>query len=166
MEVIKSLYNLGANIEASGRYGGTPLHSASYGNQGLAIETLKFLGGNIEAQNVRGRTPLHCAADWHLVDAIEALVSLGASLHARDNDGMTPLECAKRWETVGKQEVVAILERCDAAGSGIASHKRTSSEVDIISVGICGSGIDEAESQVAPAKKEAKRGVGLQGRGW
>ena len=93
MEVVRTLLLAGANAEAQGAGGWTPLHAAAYGGSAATIGSLSELGEDIHAVTEDGRTPLHTASSS---EAVQSLLAAGAGLHRRDTCGATPLFEAAR----------------------------------------------------------------------
>ncbi len=133
-DAVTALISLGADIEARGENGATPLHWASTAD---AVNALIALGADIEARDSfgatplngaystetviallearaepntreesRGFTPLHYAALWGNTEAIEALVTAGAAIEARDSIGETPLHKAAQSESANAADAV------------------------------------------------------------
>ena len=64
IEVVKSLVEQGANVNAKSPFSGmTPLHYAAMGNSLEKVQYLISQGANIQAIDQRGRTPLHCTVE-------------------------------------------------------------------------------------------------------
>ena len=82
---------LGADKEAKGEHGETPLHWAACNGQAEALRVMVQLGADKEAKNLHKGTPLHFATSFGHVEAVEMLVHLGADKEAKDEDGWTPL---------------------------------------------------------------------------
>ena len=93
-EWVRQCLNAGADPNARGQYGETPLHRvawASDDNAG-AIRLLIAAGADVNARSNGGSTPLHLAASWPDNFAIVvALLEAGANPNALNNDGHTPL---------------------------------------------------------------------------
>lgn len=82
---VKALLDAGANIDARGNVGQTPLHVAAMASDSPAvIEALVDAGADIEALDAGGETPLHYAAESSDSPAVvKALVDSGANTKAR-----------------------------------------------------------------------------------
>ena len=92
---IEMLIDLGADVDAVGEFGRTPLQSAAYGNAADAVIALIARGADIHATSpVSGYTALHIAIVGHHASSEEAAVVLiehGADIHAKSRCGRTPL---------------------------------------------------------------------------
>ncbi|MBI3928307.1 MAG: ankyrin repeat domain-containing protein [Armatimonadetes bacterium] len=91
-EVIKLLVSKGADVDAHGWEGFTPLHQAVIGDSSENVKVLLSCGADVNARNEHGQTPLH----WGRIplEIAEQLVANGADIHARDESGETPLHVA------------------------------------------------------------------------
>lgn len=93
--VTKLLLDRGADIEARGAGGATPLHLAVRGTPQLSlIEFLLDRGADIQAKDADGATSLHFATLREEQRLIKILLNRGAAIEARNNDGETPLHFA------------------------------------------------------------------------
>ena len=93
--VIKLLLDRGADIEARGAEGATPLHLAVRGIPQLSlIEFLLNRGADIQTKDADGSTSLHFAALREEQRLIEMLLNRCAAIEARNNDRETPLHFA------------------------------------------------------------------------
>lgn len=86
--------NFGADVNAIGAGGRTPLHRAVLSDN---VEIIKYLfdqGADVSLKDAVGRTPLHWAAIQNLPRCGELLVSNGADVNAATTKGATPLHFA------------------------------------------------------------------------
>ena len=97
----------GANLNAQGKKGASPLHLAvKYGDVGL-IEYLISHGSNLEIRDKKGFTPLHLACKYGDMSIIQCLLEKGASPQNKDKrKGFTPLHQAAKY---GDIELVQCL---------------------------------------------------------
>ncbi|CAK7219974.1 hypothetical protein SBRCBS47491_004032 [Sporothrix bragantina] len=92
--VVRLLLENGADVEAKGRLGWTPLSLAA----GLGLEALAQLllenGADVETKDNNGQTPLSLAAELGLEAVARLLLEKGADVKTKDNSGRTPLSYA------------------------------------------------------------------------
>ena len=83
----------GADLNARGEYGMTPLHFAAGLNDNSTITAaLIGAGAELEARSEEGHSPLHLAARFNLNPfVIEVLLDAKTDVRARDEEGDTPL---------------------------------------------------------------------------
>jgi len=93
-EQAKSLISKGADINAQGENGNTPLHRAARQVHKEVVELLIDKGAKVNSKNAMGDAPLHVAAHNSRVDVAELLIAKGADVNARRHFGGTPLHCA------------------------------------------------------------------------
>lgn len=95
-EVISTLLNAGADVNAQDMSGTTPLMYAVGGNANPdVLTTLLKAGADVNAQEKSGQTPLAQAAEFNQnPEVITVLVKAGADLNALDKHGATPLMSA------------------------------------------------------------------------
>ena len=92
IDMVRTLLVGGANINARGADGITPLHVAAFSGDAAAIHALLVDGANVDARAKDGFTPLHGVARLgDVAAAIHALLAGGANVNARSLDGFTPL---------------------------------------------------------------------------
>ncbi len=70
-EVVELLIDKGADVNAKGKYGGTPLHSAAFFGQTEIVELLIAKGADLNAKIesagiLKGYTPLDVAEEFNL----------------------------------------------------------------------------------------------------
>jgi len=100
IETVKLLVSEGADVNAKGRYGYTPLYRAAAADKnGEVVEFLISHGADVHAVvdhfERRGDTPLHVAAcENENVRVLELLVSAGADVNAESKNNWTPLRLA------------------------------------------------------------------------
>lgn len=95
LDVVMSLVEQGAHIEAKNKYQWTALHCAAYRGHLEVVQWLVKQGADIEAKNKDQRTALHCAASTGHLAVVQWLVKQGANLNAFDLAGNTPRAIAK-----------------------------------------------------------------------
>lgn len=95
---VKRLHGKGADINATDKYGSTPLVSTLFsGDSRIEMETLLIqLGAKLDTIDIFGDTPLHVAANSQAVEAAALLIKNGADVNAKNKRGETPLFKAER----------------------------------------------------------------------
>ncbi len=94
-EQVRALIDAGADLDAQGDNGETPLITAIIGGHVLVASLLIDRGADIQARNKGGFTPLHAAAYANVVEIAEKLLSRGADVKDQMNKaGVTPLSVA------------------------------------------------------------------------
>jgi ankyrin repeat protein len=92
--ILRLLLKRGANINAKGRAGMTPLHMSLRFPK--IFKALLKMGPTISAQDDQGDTPLHLALSSTLTDTppkgstVEKLIQSGADVNVRNHAGITP----------------------------------------------------------------------------
>ena len=97
---LKTLIELGANINYENNHQWTALHAACYWNRPKFTELLLKVGANIDALNSDGWTPLHYACTYDNVESVKLLVERGANINLKDGIDRTPLQIAKQFNHV------------------------------------------------------------------
>ena len=117
----------GADIQARGPEGNTPLHVAAWNGSRTVLALLLEASADPSAKTESGLTPLHHAARQGHVEAVEALAAAGAELEAREaRFGNTPLLMAVRGAKRGA--AVALLE----AGADLEARDRRQDNTALI----------------------------------
>jgi ankyrin repeat protein len=120
-DAVPALLAAGADLNAKGEKGNTPLHVVAIYDR--RMDTARLLiehGADLNARNEFGQTPLLAAAENASAKAVQLLLQNGADRDARDEDGRTALEIARaRNNRIAFQEIQAILE---AATEGHSSR--------------------------------------------
>ncbi|PXF43268.1 hypothetical protein BWQ96_06995 [Gracilariopsis chorda] len=91
---LRKLVKAGAELEARGSSGSTPLHLAAWNGSVDAARELVSCGANVEARSNSGRTPLMFAARQGSTEMIGTLVELGADVNSTDERGRSALHFA------------------------------------------------------------------------
>ena len=94
LETVKYLAELGADLEARGFGGLTPLHHACNQLRDDVLAHLLKSGANVNAVDENGNTPLHFAAERGVLEPLEALIAAGAPVGAANAAGATALHKA------------------------------------------------------------------------
>ena len=95
--LIEMLIEAGADVEARGANGQTPLHSAAggYSESRLAVEVLLRAGADVTASDDFGMTPLQSAARRNKnPEVLKLLLAAGAERNERTEDGRSLLHLA------------------------------------------------------------------------
>jgi ankyrin repeat protein len=91
VDVIKTLADLGADVNTPSNDGFTPVAIAAQKGRVDAIKTLVDLGADTNTPTNDGCTPVFRAAQLGHVDVIKILANLGANVNTPNNDGFTPV---------------------------------------------------------------------------
>lgn len=106
LDSVRALLEQGADVNATDRYGSTPLCQAAYGHifggdlnsESEIIRLLLAHGAKVNHHSKEGSTPLFFAAMAHSPTAMTALLDAGAEVDARNQYGNTPLHMIVRSE--------------------------------------------------------------------
>ena len=101
------LLNHKADVNAQGRHGYTPLHSAAAEGQAGQLQAFQMLiehNADIHIRNDFGLTVLHVAAASNQrhrdhINIMQVLLDHGADPNAQDNNSSTPLHHSSWWQT-------------------------------------------------------------------
>jgi len=102
-DIVQLLVDRGADVNAIGEYGDTPLHVAVRAGHRPAAELLLTKGADVNVQNrgisirwrhkkeTAGQTPLLLALRTNRVDIVNLLIAEGAETNVQDDAGESPL---------------------------------------------------------------------------
>jgi Ankyrin repeats (3 copies) len=116
IDLLKALFNAGANVNAADNSGATALHAATA--DGLRLVCVKELiaqGADVNTQNGTGDTPLilvvmHAQTETDAEQAIRMLISAGARSSIMNHSGETALSWANR---LGRGSLAPILSNAN-----------------------------------------------------
>jgi ankyrin repeat protein len=107
---IEALLVKGADVNAKGWHGRTPLHFAvdEFKNKRDVAELLLAKGADVNAKDNEGETPLHLAVNGfeRKRDVAELLLAKGADVNAKNMHGSTPLHKAGFYGNKGIAELL------------------------------------------------------------
>jgi len=96
--VVELLLSRGAEANAKGQRGETPLHrAAESGDDWGRTDVAKLLlehGAKVNAVGDFGETPLHLAVTQGHSEIVQLLIANGADVNAKTTDGLTPMHMA------------------------------------------------------------------------
>ncbi|KAI9902525.1 hypothetical protein N3K66_001877 [Trichothecium roseum] len=96
--VVRSTPEFGADKNARGRDGDTPLHSAARKCHEAVVRLLIEAGADKEARSDNSETPLFIAAKFGNEAAVRLLLQAGADKEVKDSAEQTPLHMAAFWD--------------------------------------------------------------------
>jgi ankyrin repeat protein len=118
-DVVKLLLTMGAEPDATDRWGWTPLHRAAFQGGCLVVELLLSHGANIDAKTMHGQTALHLACGNGRVDAIRLLIERGINV---ENFGLNDFKFMMMISDGRREQVVkalsTLLPGCIKASEG------------------------------------------------
>jgi ankyrin repeat protein len=120
-DLIVSLVEHGATIDASNPDGIAAIHEAAGQGCVRAVDTLVRLGADLEAETRLGHTPLMVAAAWGECDVINLLLTLGADPMHTDHTGLTAESIAREK---GEFKAASILEQAIQSMKGQMSLRQ------------------------------------------
>ncbi len=112
IQKVKLLINKGANVNAKGPSGTTPLMYAVTAEQIEIANLLIATGADVNAKNSNGITPLMVAANGERTEMAKLLITKGANVNAKDKWGMTALSRAE-----GNSDMIKLLRQAGGKGS-------------------------------------------------
>jgi len=95
--VVQTLLEKGAKMEASDRFGWTAMQAAAVGGHLAVLEVLFNHGANHNSKTRDRWTLLHGAASGGHTDVMHVLLKNGVDVNARTSSGRTPLHGAAAW---------------------------------------------------------------------
>ena len=107
LKKVKYLVRLGADVNASSKYGKTALMIAATWGHLDVVKCLAECGADVNASTRFGITALMKVARDGNLDMVKYLAENGADLDASDKFGKTVLDIAKNWK---RYDCVMILE--------------------------------------------------------
>ncbi|RYP72193.1 hypothetical protein DL771_004323 [Monosporascus sp. 5C6A] len=120
LDVVRSLLDSGASVDAADIWGDTALALASRRlgspDQNAIIELLLDRGARIDSRNDTGSTPLHVAASEAPPETVSFLLLHGADIDTQDSELKTPIMVAVE---VDEADNVRVLQECGANLSGV-----------------------------------------------
>jgi ankyrin repeat protein/Tfp pilus assembly protein PilF len=120
LDTAKALIDGGANINAKGNIGDTPLIQAiTCSFVARRIELVRFLvsnGADIKTRDKDDWTPIHWAIGD--VETAKCLVELGAEIDVRDNKGDTPLTLSRKMGKTAMAEYLSSISTSSTRSSG------------------------------------------------
>ena len=117
----RALLKGGADVNAAGANGLTPLHVAAGNGRAQVVNLLLKNGAKLEARDAKHwKTPLHWAVFGGSAEAARALLDAGADVNAKDGRAQTPLRAARfRMKAPGgnKEPFQKVIEVLKARGA-------------------------------------------------
>ncbi|CAE7257492.1 ANK2, partial [Symbiodinium sp. CCMP2592] len=89
--ILRTLIQVGANVNATNEYGVTPAYMAAFYGQDKTLEVLAKAGAGLDIADNVGNTPLHAASRQRgKVEVVSVLIQAGANVNAINEKGETP----------------------------------------------------------------------------
>jgi len=99
------LLEKGADIDARGKDGATPLLTAAMQHEPREVWLLISKGADVNVSDKAGNTPLHGAADGH-PDLVRKLIEAGENVTAKNIYGLTPLHVTAETGDLSSAEML------------------------------------------------------------
>jgi ankyrin repeat protein len=100
VQLVETLLELGAAVDARNRRGAQPLHYACDGGDAAVVDALVAAGADPNATDKSGVAPLHRAVRNRRVSVVRALLDAGADPNRTNGSGSSPMTLATN--TTGK----------------------------------------------------------------
>ncbi|KAH8987259.1 ankyrin repeat-containing domain protein [Lactarius akahatsu] len=145
--------NHGANPNAKGNNGQTPLHSLlehsrNFPNGGLSLARLLLEhGADVNAQDKKSATPLHLASREGQFEIVRMLLGNGANPRATNNQGQTPLHLLSEGIYFNPQDVPDFVELFMKYGADV--NARDSNNTTPLHVASCEGQLEVARMLLA-----------------
>lgn len=127
VKVIKTLIEMGADVNARMENNWTPLMIAAQAGNAVIVSLLLEAGADVDAKNRFGCTALMYAAGGETPDVVKLFLEKGVEINTRDNNGRTPLLWA--MERSSSPEVISLLLEAgvdttlvDNQGKGVSDY--------------------------------------------
>ena len=111
IEDVKHHLAAGADVNAKGSYGFTPLHAAASKGHKDIVELIIAKGADVNAINIFRETPLHRASLSGYEEVIELLITNGADVSVQDINGSTSLDWAAVSTAENKTKTADLLRK-------------------------------------------------------
>ena len=96
LDLVRTLINTGANVNAQGRMGYTILQNAFMMSNAEIIKVLINAGADVNDYSRDSFSPLKMAVATNRADIVKMLIDAGAHINEKDSNGYTPLDLAIR----------------------------------------------------------------------
>eukprot|EP00752_Nemacystus_decipiens_P004447 g4060.t1 len=120
-DVVTALLEHGADVNAAGPTGKTPLHHAVGCKYSAGQHLLLGAGASVHNKTLLGLTPLHVAATSSSVNTMRRLLRRGAHVNETNNEGSTALHLVCAYQRPRIQPAVDLLLRAGASETAVDS---------------------------------------------
>ena len=122
LEVVSSLVEAAAEVNAKTQYGATALHLAAHNAHIEVLQSLLQANSDTDSTTHAGKTALHIASQNGHLEVVERLLVAGAQIHATMQNGATALHLAAMN---GHLEVVRTLLEASAQSDAVKQDGAT-----------------------------------------